>query len=79
MQAARLQPIGEMVPSPGVLTEVVHLFLATELTPVAQAHEAHEVIEVHWLTREQVEAMVRAGEITDGKTVCALYYWTLFT
>lgn len=77
MQAAKLVPLGEMVPSPGVLTEVVHLFLATELNPVEQAHEAHEVIEVHWLEQDKIEAMVRAGEITDAKTVSALYHWSL--
>ena len=77
MQAGELVPLGEMVPSPGVLTEIVHLYLATGLTPVAQAHEAHEVIEVHWLEKAKVEAMLRAGEIRDAKTVCALYYWSL--
>jgi 8-oxo-dGTP pyrophosphatase MutT (NUDIX family) len=77
VQANELVPIGEMVPSPGVLTEVVHLFLATNLKPVEQAHEAHEVIEVHWLEQAKVTAMVRAGEITDAKTVSALYHWSL--
>ena len=77
MQASELVPLGEMVPSPGVLTEVVHLYLARGLTPVAQAHEPHEVIEVHWLEQSKLEAMVRAGEINDAKTVCALYYWSL--
>ena len=77
MQASELVPLGEMVPSPGVLTEVVHIYLATGLVPVAQAHEPHEVIEVHWLEKAKVEAMVRAGEIRDAKTVSALYYWSL--
>ena len=77
MQAGSLVPLGSMIPSPGVFTEVVHLFLATELSPVALAHEVHEVIEVHWLEKVKIEAMVRAGELNDGKTISALYYWSL--
>lgn len=77
MNAGKLVSLGRIVPSPGVLTEVVHLFLATDLTEVAQNHEAHEVIEVHWLAKAQIESMVQRGEINDGKTIAALYYWSL--
>jgi len=34
--------------SPGVFTEVIHLFLARTLTAVPTRAEDHEVIEVHW-------------------------------
>jgi len=79
MQAGRMQRLGRVVPSPGVFTEVIYLYLATELTPVDQAHEEHEVIEVHWLEKSRVEDMVRSGEVYDGKTISALYYWSLLT
>ena len=77
IRAARLQALGRIVPSPGVLTEVVHLFLATELSQVEQQHEVHEVIEVHWLEKRKIESMVRTGEIYDAKTISAFYYWSL--
>jgi ADP-ribose pyrophosphatase len=75
--AGKLDYLGRVVPSPGVFTEIVHLYLATDLQPAEQSHEAHEVIEIHWLERAKIEAMVRAGEIYDGKTISALYYWSL--
>ena len=78
MQAGKLQLLGRIVPSPGMLTEIVYLYLATDLTPVTQAHEEHEVIEVHWYDKAHIEGMVKAGEIYDAKTVSALYYWSLF-
>ena len=77
MQAGDLQLLGHIVPSPGMLTEIVYLYLATDLTPVAQSHEEHEVIEVHWFGKQQIEEMVKAGDIYDAKTVSALYFWSL--
>ncbi len=77
VRAGKLKSLGRIIPSPGIFTEIIYLYLATELTPVEQAHEEHEVIEVHWFDKSTIEAMVRAGEIYDGKTVSALYYWSL--
>lgn len=77
VRTENMRSLGRIVPSPGVFTEVIHLYLATDLTPVEQAHEEHEVIEVHWFDKTQIESMVRAGEIYDGKTISALYYLSL--
>ncbi len=72
LRAARWQPLGRIVTSPGVFTEVVHLFLARDLTRVAARTETHELIEVHWLPLREAVARVHAGEIVDGKTVIGL-------
>lgn len=71
--AARWSALGSAVSSPGVFTEVVHLFLAQELTQVGARTEAHECLEVHWLPL--IEALNRAdrNEINDAKTVIGLY------
>jgi ADP-ribose pyrophosphatase len=70
--AARWKKLGVFVSSPGVFTEVVHLFLATGLEPVPARPEASEVFEIRWLPLDRALARALAGEITDGKTVVGL-------
>ena len=41
--------LGDYVSSPGVFTETVRLFMARGLKAVNMAHEAGELIEVHWV------------------------------
>ncbi len=71
--AADWQSLGRLISSPGVFTEVIHLFLARDLTPVATNTGEHELIKVHWLPFEQALAMARDGEITDAKSVAGLF------
>lgn len=72
MRAASWEALGRIVSSPGVFTEVIHLYLARELTPVAMQTEAHEVIEVHWFAWAEALRMAQAGEIEDAKTLAGL-------
>lgn len=71
-QAARWRSLGDYLSSPGVFTEVVHLFLATELKVVESQLEAGELLEAHWLPFEQVMQMAQSGELRDGKSLAAL-------
>ncbi|HTX05047.1 MAG TPA: NUDIX hydrolase [Steroidobacteraceae bacterium] len=64
--------LGSYMSSPGVFTEVLHLFLATELAPAATAHERAEVIEVHWVPFAEACEWAANGEIRDGKTAIGL-------
>jgi 8-oxo-dGTP pyrophosphatase MutT (NUDIX family) len=73
MRAASWRPLGDYLTSPGVFTEVVHLFLATELTPRPRHHEEHEVLEVHWLPFSDVLRMAHSGELRDGKSLVGVY------
>lgn len=73
MRARTWIGLGEYLSSPGVLTEVIHLYLATDLEPVDRAPEAHEVFRVEWLPFERVLAMAQNGEIRDGKTLVGLF------
>ena len=72
--ASRWHKLGEYFSSPGVLTEVIHIFLARDLTPVDAAHEAHEVIEVHWVPLSEAAARAARGEIRDGKSIVGLLW-----
>jgi hypothetical protein len=60
--------LGSYLSSPGVFTEVIHLFLATALAAAARAHESSEVIEVHWVALDEARRWALDGTIRDGKT-----------
>lgn len=73
LRAARWESLGKIISSPGVFTEVVHLFLARALSSVPANTEAHEVLEVHWVPFAEALARAREGEITDAKTLAGLF------
>jgi ADP-ribose pyrophosphatase len=60
--------------TPGFTDEVIHLFMATGLTPGVTAHEADEVLDLHSLRWSEVRTMVRDGVIVDAKTLVTLLY-----
>jgi 8-oxo-dGTP pyrophosphatase MutT (NUDIX family) len=66
------QSLGTCTPSPGVLRETVHLFLATGLTPAPPAPESAEVFEVHWVSLEEAHRWVIDGVINDAKTALGI-------
>ena len=74
VRAARWDKLGEFFSSPGVLTEVIHVFLAQELLPVQSQPEAHEVFEVHWVALPEALAMATDGRIEDAKTLVGLFW-----
>lgn len=72
MRAQDWQSLGKVISSPGVFTEVIHLFRAYVLSAVPTRPEEHEVIEVHWLPWAKALRMAQAGEIEDAKTLAGL-------
>jgi 8-oxo-dGTP pyrophosphatase MutT (NUDIX family) len=71
-EAANWQSLGAYVASPGVFTETVHLFMADTLRPAKIAHEAAELIEIHWIPIAEACRRALNGELVDGKTVVGL-------
>lgn len=74
MQAGRWDKLGEYLSSPGVFTEVIHVYLARDLTPVPSAPEEHEVFEVRWLPMPEAVALASRGELRDGKSLVGLFW-----
>lgn len=72
VRAGHWQSLGTYLSSPGVFSEVLHLFLARDIERAVAAHELAEVIEVHWLPFEQTCRWAESGEIRDGKTAIGL-------
>lgn len=73
VQAAHWDSLGDFVSSPGVFTEVIHLYLATDLRAVTAKPEAHEVLEVHWKPLDEVLRMAHSGELRDGKSLAGVF------
>ena len=64
--------LGDYVSSPGVFTETVKLFMARGLRAKTMAHEAAELIEVHWVPISEACRRALGGELNDGKTALGL-------
>ena len=61
--------LGSFLSSPGVFTEVIHLYLAQGLSAARSQLEDSEVLEVHWVGFRQACDMALGGELRDAKTV----------
>jgi ADP-ribose pyrophosphatase len=73
LAAGELEHLGSIVTCPGFCDEVIHLFLATKLRPVAMARGADEVIDdIQTVPLPAAMAMIRRGDIRDAKTIAAL-------
>ena len=74
-QAGRWRKLGEFFPSPGVLSERTHLYVAEELTPGAMRLEADEQLEPHVIAWKEAISWTTDGTIRDAKTLVALFWW----
>jgi ADP-ribose pyrophosphatase len=72
VSAAHWASLGAFYSSPGVFTEVIHLFLATGLTPAASSPEDDEVFQVEWWPLALAAERARNGELTDAKTIVGI-------
>lgn len=66
--------LGHQHPCIGYSNEVIHIFLARNLTKNVQQLDEDEILEVFDLPFAQCLEMVMQGKITDGKTIAALFF-----
>ncbi len=72
--AASWRGLGEIVSSPGVFDERIHLFLAASLAEADAVNaDEHEVFECHWLPFEELLHWARDGRLQDAKSIIALW------
>jgi len=74
--AASWRTLGRFYPAPGFASELMHLYLATDLAPVPDyaGPEADERIAVARIGIADALAMADRGEIEDAKTLVALFW-----
>ena len=65
--------LGETHPCIGYSNEVIHIYLARSLTAGLHQRDADENLEVFELPFNQCLNMIVQGQITDGKTIAALF------
>jgi ADP-ribose pyrophosphatase len=73
--AARWRKLAEFYPSPGVLSERMHLYVARDLTPGPPRPEVDEDLTAHVVPRDQAVAWSTDGTIRDAKTIVGLLLW----
>lgn len=71
-RAAVLTPLMEFYTSPGILTERMYAFVATDLTHVGQNLQGSERIVCEVLDADEVRRMLLQGKVLDGKTIAVL-------
>ena len=72
LAAANWHKLGSIYTTPGFCDEIIHLFLARDLSETELEHERDEVIEVHRMSLPEALAKIPTEEIRDTKTVGAL-------
>lgn len=66
--------LGLQHPCIGYSNEVIHIYMARDLTLGQHQRDDDESLEVFELSLEKCMAMILNGEITDGKTIVAMLF-----
>lgn len=72
LDAGRIEKLASFLTTPGFCTELLHVYMAHDLTQCGQRLEDDECLEAVTLPFEKALDMVYSGEINDGKTMLAL-------
>lgn len=70
--------LGLQHPCIGYSNEVIHVYLAADLRAGNHAREQDELLEVFDKPMADIQAMIQSGEITDSKTITAIYLAQLY-
>ncbi len=71
-RARSIEPLGCFYTSPGVMTELMHAYVAFDLECVGQSLEPGECISTEIVEVVRVRDMLANSELRDGKTIAAL-------
>ena len=74
-RAGTIEKLSAFYTSPGFSNELMHAYIATDLTHVGQQLEPTEDITVEPLPIQDVLEMIRDGRCKDGKTIAALLHY----
>ena len=72
--AGRMEPLTTILTTPGFTDEIIHLFMATDLTHGEANREADEFVELVVMRLSEALERIAEGEITDAKTVLGLLF-----
>jgi ADP-ribose pyrophosphatase len=72
-KANKITQLGSYYPSPGILHETIHLFVAQELEQSSLPQDDDEAIDIFEVTQEKAISLVNDNTITDAKTVIGIF------
>ena len=76
--AGKIEKIGEFHIAPGHHTQVIHFFLATDLSVGKQNLEtAEKGMQIKQVTHEELNHLIASGEVKDSLTIAALKFFEL--
>ncbi len=70
---AEIKHLLDIYPSPGYTDEIIHIFVAEGGEYVGEKLDEGEYLNCEFFTVDSVLKMIEDGEITDAKTVSAVY------
>lgn len=70
--AGKITSLGKIAPSPALINEIIHLFMAEDLTFGERKLDDGEFLDVDLIPLDTLYTMVMNGEITDSKTQIAI-------
>ena len=70
--AKNIRKLSSIYTTPGFTDEVIHLYIAEELTLAKQCPDEDEFLDVEIYTKEEIRAMIEDGTINDAKSMLAL-------
>ena len=75
-RAATWRKLGSFYTAPGFATELMHLYLATDLTPIAgyAGPEPDERLDLRRVPIADAVQMAEDGRVNDAKSICALFW-----
>ena len=74
-----LREIGRYHPSNGLSDQVFHVFAAGGAEHVGEPSDPTESERVEWVPVDEVRALVRSGQVTDGLSLTSLLLWLAFS
>ncbi len=77
-QAGTIRRVSSFYTSPGFADELLHLYIAQDLTPGEVHLDEDEFLECQAITLEEAQQLIEANRISDAKTILAVYAWQLY-
>lgn len=74
-RAKRWEKLTSCFASPGFSTEIIHCFLASQLTKTKPCLEDDEILETKIVSLKNLKSMIHRRQIRDAKSLVSLFYF----
>jgi len=72
LRAKAWRKLGTVLTTPGFCDEVIHIYIAQELTRSEPHTEDHELLECHWVDAGRVQTWISDGTLSDAKSIIGI-------